>query len=210
MEPVQTAARAFTAANLGVGLAGFTGPLVQGNDDRVINLKPGLLFGVVAINWVHALAHLGLGVAGLAAAGDARRERNYVKLHAALFTPLAVMGWMHARRHPEERIHMLMGMAVDRRGNFIHSAWAAAAAGVLALDAQGGRNQVPEEDADRLTTADEAHDPSADMATATGPATGQPGARLPVGDELVAVLNLDPSVGPITPKPAQDGAAASR
>ena len=64
MRTIQKIAFYFGIVNLVIGLAGFTGPLVTKNDEKIINLKPGLLFNIFAINWLHALVHLLAGSPG--------------------------------------------------------------------------------------------------------------------------------------------------
>ena len=70
MRSVQTAAKYLSLANLLVGIAGFFAPVVTGNSDRIINIHPGRLFGIFAVNWPHALLHVVLGLVGLPAQRD--------------------------------------------------------------------------------------------------------------------------------------------
>ncbi len=122
MDSLQTAARALTTANLGIGVMGFLGPFVSGNRDRVINLRPGLLYGIFAMNWAHALLHLGAGVAGLPAWNERARARSYLRLHVGLFGTVALYAWPKVLG--PERIRMVMGMALDPQGNAVHTLWA--------------------------------------------------------------------------------------
>ena len=75
MRSVQTAAKYLSLANLLVGIAGFFAPVVTGNSDRIINIHPGRLFGIFAVNWPHALLHVVFGLSGLPAQrGIVRRD----------------------------------------------------------------------------------------------------------------------------------------
>ena len=123
MEPSAKVARALTVANLGIGLTGLAGPCVWGNRDRVINVRPGLLFGIFAMNPAHALMHLAAGVAGVPAWDSPEGALRYLRFHAAFFGPLAAMAWPKVLG--PGRIHMVMGMALDPPGNVVHTAWAA-------------------------------------------------------------------------------------
>lgn len=120
---IEKATSAFGALNLLIGAAGLTGPAVWGNDDRAVNIRPGKLLGVVAINAPHALLHVGVGAAALAASRDADLARRFMGAESALFAALAVIGTAHVRNEPG--IHVVMGMAIDRMGNGIHAAWTA-------------------------------------------------------------------------------------
>ncbi|GIV95713.1 MAG: hypothetical protein KatS3mg057_0370 [Herpetosiphonaceae bacterium] len=118
----QKVASFLALANLVVGIAGLFSPLVTGNRDRVINIRPGLLFGIFAINWVHALLHLMVGLIGIPARRNAGLGVRYLQLHALLFSFLSAAGWRMVRG--PRRIHMMMGMALDTPGNIVHTLWA--------------------------------------------------------------------------------------
>lgn len=77
---IQTATRAFAAVNLLIGVLGFFGPAVTGNDDQLINIKPGHLLGVAAINWLHALLHVSYGVLALKTSHHPRSSRTFMRL----------------------------------------------------------------------------------------------------------------------------------
>lgn len=124
MDSMRTTARALTAANLAVGITGFLSPFVTQNDERGINVRPGLLYGVFAMNWAHALLHLSTGIAGLPAWSDRQRARRYLRLHVVLYGALAAYAWPKVLG--PGRIHMVMGMALDAQGNAVQMLWAAA------------------------------------------------------------------------------------
>lgn len=126
MRSVQTAAKYLSLANLLIGIAGFFGPAVTGNSDRIINIHPGRLFGIFAINWLHALMHVVLGLAGMPAWRTASSSATYPRLMAVLFGVLSPMGVLKVRRRPG--IYFVMGMAINRPDNILHGIWAGTAA----------------------------------------------------------------------------------
>lgn len=111
----------FALVNVSIGLTGFTGPVVTGNSDRLINIRPGKLFGVFAMNWAHALLHLGVGLIGFTP--SVRTPAHYMKLNAVLFGTLTAAYLLRFRGRPG--IHLMMGMAVNRPANLVHLAWTA-------------------------------------------------------------------------------------
>lgn len=121
--PTQKATKNLSLANLFVGITGLAGPLVTGNEDRIVNVRPGFLFNVFAINWSHALVHLFLGLGGLSASKNHSRSRRFMRFQAVLFTVVAAAGWYKAGQEPERRVHKLMGMAVNTPGNVVHTLW---------------------------------------------------------------------------------------
>ncbi len=124
MRTIQKIAFYFGMVNLVIGLAGFTGPLVTKNDQKVINTKPGLLFGIFAINWAHALLHLLTGVGGLVARTSQDAARTYMWFSSILFGALTSMGL--AVFGLNRGIHLVMGMALNRQDNLLHTAFALA------------------------------------------------------------------------------------
>lgn len=118
---VTRAARAFGELNLLIGLLGFLGPAVTGNDDRFVNLDPGHLLGVAAINWPHALLHVLYGVLGFEASESARSSRAYMGLGAVFWGAMAAMGWRATGF--DRRIHVVMGLALDAGANVVHTVW---------------------------------------------------------------------------------------
>lgn len=121
MKTIQKAALYFAIVNLVIGVAGYIGPLVTGNDDGLININPGMLLGLVAINWLHAGVHLIYGLLGLWARSEVGRSRAYMGVGVALFGVMALMGTLSFGFEPG--IHMVMGMSIDAQGNVIHLIW---------------------------------------------------------------------------------------
>ena len=105
-----------------IGVSSLAGPLVTGNEDRWVNIRPGPWLGIFGMNWVHAPLHLMVGVVGLPAWRDPRRSVRYMQLHAALFGTLSVMYLMRPR--DAGRVHMMMGMALNGPANAVHALWA--------------------------------------------------------------------------------------
>ncbi|MDP9373458.1 MAG: DUF4383 domain-containing protein [Chloroflexota bacterium] len=122
MRPVQRATYYLGLTNLAIGIAGFAGPLVTGNRDHLINIRPGFLLGVFAMNWLHALLHLVVGIAGLPSWRVPRSATGYMRLHTVLFGVLWAMGRLRVRG--SSRIHMMMGMALNAPANVVHALWA--------------------------------------------------------------------------------------
>lgn len=116
---IQSVVRRFGAVHVFAGLLGLVGPAIEGNDDSgLINLKPGLFLGVVAVNAPHALLHVLFGVLGVKASRDAGSARRYTEFSAAFFGLFAAVGW---RKFGFERgVHMIWGLAVDGWGNLGH------------------------------------------------------------------------------------------
>lgn len=124
--PVQPSAarratRNFALANLAVGLLGFVGAAVTGNDDRIINIRPGKLLGLAATNWLHSLLHLGTGAAILAASRSERASLRAMQATALGFGAMAAMGINTTRGR--DGTFMMMGMVIDNAGNLVHLAW---------------------------------------------------------------------------------------
>lgn len=142
MPRVQTIAQSFGWLNLLIGIAGFAGPLVTGNRDRIVNVKPGWLLGVVAINWLHALLHLVTGLVSLPMYRTVGSAVAYLRLIAAVFGPLMAIGFWTVRG--QSGIHLVMGMAVDARGNLLHLAWTGIGLlGSLAPPLRQGNDEEP-------------------------------------------------------------------
>ena len=118
---VQKGAEYFGWTNLAIGALGLFGPTVTGNDDGLINARPGKLLGITAINWAHALLHAGWGVYGLTARGSHEQSVRYMRATAGVFGATAAMGYNKVRGR--EGTYMVMGMAIDQIGNYIHTAW---------------------------------------------------------------------------------------
>ena len=116
---IRSVVRKFAAVHIVGGLLGFVGPAVWGNDDDLVNVKPGLFLGRVAVNGPHALLHVLFGVLGVRASRDAELARRYMGLNTTFFAALAAVGW---RRFGFERgIHVMGGLAMDGWGNVGHA-----------------------------------------------------------------------------------------
>ncbi|CCF85554.1 DUF4383 domain-containing protein [Nitrolancea hollandica] len=126
MRSVRIAAKYLCLANLFVGIAAFFAPAVTGNSDRILNIHPGRLFGIFAVNWLHALMHVVLGLAGISAWRRASSSVTYLQLLAAVFGALSIMGFSKGRGR--SGIYFVMGMALNRADNILHGIWAGAAA----------------------------------------------------------------------------------
>lgn len=108
---VQKGAEYFGWTNLAIGALGLFGPTVTGNDDGLINVRPGKLLGITAINWSHALLHAGWGVYGLVARDSREQSVRYMRATAGVFGVLTAMGYNKVRGR--EGTYMVMGMAID-------------------------------------------------------------------------------------------------
>lgn len=129
MKTMQKAALWFGALNLVLGLSGFFGPFVTGNRDGLINIETGQLFGLIAINWAHALLLLAFGLYGIAARSSHDAAVTYLWSVAVVFSLLALLGllgqagWMEVRG-PEGTLSVFE-IAVDTAAILLHLTWAA-------------------------------------------------------------------------------------
>ena len=121
MRPAEKVTRYLGITNLVIGVTSFAGPLVTGNGDRWVNIRPGLWLGIFGMNWLHALLHMAVGLLGLPARRTPRLSVGYMWLHAVLFGFLSAMYAMKARA--PSRIHIVMGMALNGPANGVHVAW---------------------------------------------------------------------------------------
>ncbi|NLF10839.1 MAG: DUF4383 domain-containing protein [Anaerolineaceae bacterium] len=137
--PVEKAALYFGIVNLIIGLAAFVGPLVTGNNDGLINTSPGLLFGIFAFNWFHALAHILIGAAGILVARSCESSRTYMWVSAAIFGVLTVAGFIMVGMEMDPQL--MMGMAVNGADNLLHLLWTAL---TLFFAYQASRQTAPE------------------------------------------------------------------
>jgi hypothetical protein len=117
---VQRIANVLAITNSVIGVTGFLGPFVTGNDDRFINIRPGFLYGVFGMNWLHALLHLLVGIIDLRARRTTSSAINYMRLHAVLFGLLTPIGVLNIRGSTQ--IHMVM--ALNMPANIVHILWA--------------------------------------------------------------------------------------
>ncbi|MFB6140421.1 MAG: DUF4383 domain-containing protein [Halosimplex sp.] len=135
---IRTVVRRYGAFNLVAGLVGLVGPLVWGNDDDVINVRPGLFLGRIAVNGPHAALH---ALHGLSASRNPETARRYMGLSGAFFALFAAVG---IRSFGFERgVHDVAGLAVDGYGNAGHALLAAFSLAAVAdggeeTDASGG------------------------------------------------------------------------
>jgi hypothetical protein len=109
----------------------------------IINKRSGQLMGMMgAVNPPHAVLHTVMGVAGIAASQLGRFTRPYMWANGALMSLMAVMGWKSFGFHPGD--HKVMGIALDRKENIIHTLWGAASL-FLAARPLAGENMVERE-----------------------------------------------------------------
>ena len=138
MKPVQKAALYFGLANLVIGLAGFVGPLVIGNDDGIININPGLLFGIFGMNWLHAIAHILFG-AGIVISRSCEASRTFMWASAGVFGLLTILGFVMFGMEMEPQ--MMLGMASNGADNLLHLLWTGL---TLYFAVQASRQELPE------------------------------------------------------------------
>lgn len=120
---------------LALGVLGFVGPLVVGSGSGALNMETGLLFGVVAVNWAHALVHLAFGVYGIAARRTAQSATTYLWAVAVALGALAVAGFLAeagvlVRRSPDGML-LVVETAVNTAANTIHLVLAGFALGAV-------------------------------------------------------------------------------
>lgn len=109
---------------LSIGILGFVGPAVWGNDnDGFVNIEPGLFLGEFAINGRHSVLHVLVGLLGLQASRDPEAARQYMGFGTLFFGTFAAIGW---REFGFERgVHMIGGFALDVWSNVAHTLLAA-------------------------------------------------------------------------------------
>lgn len=131
---IQKTALYFGTLNLVIGLSGFFGPFVTGNDEDLINIETGQLFSVLAINWAHALVFVAFGLYGISARKSKESASTYFWSVGVLFGLLALLGLLGQVgllevRGPEGTLTVLE-IAVDTLGIGIHAVWALIGAGL--------------------------------------------------------------------------------
>lgn len=119
---VQIATRAFGTVNVLIGVLGFFGPAVTGNEDRFVNTRPGHLLGVAAINWLHALLHALYGMLCFKVGKQPCSSRVFMGLSAMFWGAMAAMGWRATG--VDREIHLVKGLALDVGANVVHTIWA--------------------------------------------------------------------------------------
>ena len=112
-----------------VGVLGFFGPAVTGNDDCIINIRPGKLLGLATVNWLHSLMHLPFGLYGRQARHSTRQSRIHMYVTATGFGMMSCMALRKLRGR--SGYVMLHGMAIDRAGTGVHLAWTGIALAAL-------------------------------------------------------------------------------
>lgn len=117
---IQTIVRKFGALMVSIGLLGFVGPAVWGNnDDGLVNIEPGLFLGEFAINGRHSLLHILVGWLASRASRDPEAARQYMGFGTLFFGAFAVIGWREFRF--ERGVHMIGGFALDVWSNVAHT-----------------------------------------------------------------------------------------
>jgi len=94
------------------------------------------------VNPPHAVIHSALGALGLATRRWSGLSRAYMWVMGALFAVMAVVGWATVGTRPG--IHNVMGMAVDRNNNILHTIWGIGAL-LLAAKPMLGQNLAERE-----------------------------------------------------------------
>lgn len=124
---VQAAALYFGVSNLLLGLSGFVGPFVTGNEEGLINVETGQLFGVVAMNWAHALVLLAFGLYGIAARRSHHSAATYFWAVVGAFGLLALLGLLaHSsllRITDPEGTPLVFEIAIDWAATVLHLSW---------------------------------------------------------------------------------------
>lgn len=129
LTPIQRATAWLGNLNTLVGVLGFIGPAVTGNDDRFINIRPGKLLGLATVNWLHSLMHLLFGLYGRQARHSVRQSRIHMYVAAVGFGMMSCMALRKLRGR--SGYVMLHGMAIDRAGTGVHLAWTSIALAAL-------------------------------------------------------------------------------
>ena len=124
---LQQGAMTLGVISLIVGIAGFLSPLVVGGDPGLINTSPGLLFGFLGMNGVHAFVHLLVGIVGIAMARTVSNSRAFLWGAGIVFALLTLVGI--ATNQPG--LHTMMGMTVNTAVHWLHALLALAAFAVL-------------------------------------------------------------------------------
>ena len=119
LSDIQTGARGIGVLNALIGIIGFAGPAVKGNDDRgLINMKPGLFLGLVAVNAGHNLLHIMFGVLGVQASRNAESSYQYMGFCTAFFGLFSAAVWKEVKF--DRDIHIIGGVAMNWWANLGH------------------------------------------------------------------------------------------
>jgi hypothetical protein len=119
MSMIRKAAFYFGIANIILGVLGLIGPFTTNNRKNLISRKPGLLFGFMANNWLHAVDHLGAGILGIFASRTSQAAQWYMIFHGIGYGILALLGWNTVGTRPG--IHRVLGFAIDWKTNILHT-----------------------------------------------------------------------------------------
>jgi hypothetical protein len=156
----------FAVANLVLGFLALFAPAVKSNrmGDRIgqkigdklpnlisdklpgqkmslINRRSGTLLGFLgAVNPPHGILHLALGSLGLGTRLRRGTSRPYLGLLALLYGAMAFMGWREVGFKPG--IHHVMGFAVDRVDNIIHTILGASALAAAVVGRPASMNEA--------------------------------------------------------------------
>lgn len=80
-----------------MGVLGFIGPAVNGNDDRLINIRPGKQLELASVNWLYSLMHLLFGLYGRQARHSTRQSRIHMYTTALGFGTMSFMALRELR-----------------------------------------------------------------------------------------------------------------
>lgn len=126
-------------------------PIRQKDHVGPFNKGMGQLMGMMgAVNPPHAIMHTTLGAAGVAAQRNSNLALPYVWLNALMFLGMAVLGWATVGMKPGN--HNVMGLAIDRKENVIHTLWGASAL-ALAVTTMLGSRRMSQDDAMHMVEA---------------------------------------------------------
>lgn len=127
--------------NLVLGVVGFIGPFVTGGGAAPVNIETGLLFGVIAMNWAHALVHVVFGVYGIRARRTVDAATMYLWAVAIVFGALVALGLLAQAgvlvRRSADGMPLVVEVAVNAAANVLHVLLAAIGLGVVILAKPG-------------------------------------------------------------------------
>jgi hypothetical protein len=132
---MQSGAMLIGVLSLVAGIAGYLSPFVSGADPGLINTGPGLLFGFLGINGMHAFVHLVVGIIGIAMSRKLQPSRAFLWGVGIVFGLLAISGF--ATDQPG--LYNLLGMTVNHADHWLHTGLAILAFGFLAWANQNRR-----------------------------------------------------------------------
>lgn len=116
------------------------------------NKGMGQLMGVMgAVNPPQAVMHTTLGAAGLATRQYPGLATPYAWLSALFFLGMAALGWATVGMKPGN--HNVMGIALDRKENFIHTLFGITSLGMALMPLIQSRREMTQHDALRMVEA---------------------------------------------------------